>query len=68
MRHRSAYAREKGWVDATASAPGSPFDWFSNFSRLLLKGFEHTWGLRYDMCYGERTRHSIRLTASKYKS
>eukprot|EP00039_Didymoeca_costata_P021307 m.344143 g.344143 ORF g.344143 m.344143 type:complete len:974 (-) comp23897_c0_seq1:105-3026(-) len=30
----------------------NPFTWWSNFSRCLLKGYEHTWGLRYDMCYG----------------
>lgn len=32
-------------------AMANPFSWWSNFSRCLLKGFEHTRGLRYDMCY-----------------
>eukprot|EP00035_Acanthoeca_spectabilis_P029436 m.474504 g.474504 ORF g.474504 m.474504 type:complete len:967 (-) comp36357_c0_seq1:352-3252(-) len=46
---------EAGAARATAAPP---FDWLSNFSRSLLKGLEHTWGLRYDLCFGGSMGHS----------
>jgi hypothetical protein len=59
IRHRAAYEAVGSAATHTATALhlpptglDTPFTWWSNFSRCLLKGFEHTWGLRYDMCYG----------------
>lgn len=53
MRHRADFeAKQQRYLGALHNADASPFTWWSNFSRCLLKGFEHTWGLRYDMCYG----------------
>lgn len=53
IRHRAAFeAAEKqqvtlsGITSPILTGP-TPFNWWSNFSRCLLKGFEHTWGLRY---------------------
>jgi hypothetical protein len=53
-RHRAAFEtaqKQQAGGLSVLSSP-NPFTWWSNFSRCLLKGFEHTWGLRYDMCYG----------------
>lgn len=65
IRHRARFeATQRAELDALARVrvagdganatltTTTPFTWWSNFSRCLLKGFEHTWGLRYDMCYG----------------
>ena len=55
MRHRAQFEQQRQHPKSLPSSStelGGPFTWWSNFSRCLLKGFEHTWGLRYDMCYG----------------
>ena len=53
MRHRADFeAKQQKYLGSLGDADALPFTWWSNFSRCLLKGFEHTWGLRYDMCYG----------------
>eukprot|EP01052_Picozoa_sp_SAG31_P028953 SAG31_NODE_2838_length_5017_cov_3.102074_4_plen_153_part_00 len=61
MRHRAAFEEHElqrhamgGAAENTSvlATDRTPFTWWANFSRCLLKGFEHTWGLRYDMCYG----------------
>jgi hypothetical protein len=49
MRHRTNYSKTHGAppapVPRAAGAPAvQPLPWWQNFSRLLLKGYEHTWG------------------------
>ena len=46
MRHRAMYKFDLG-----SEAHLTPFNWYQNFSRLLLKGFEHTWGGNDGFCY-----------------
>ena len=53
MRHRADYEEKAlrlhasgGDAKSVLATGPTPFTWWSNFSRCLLKGFEHTWGLR----------------------
>ena len=76
IRHRSKWITEE-LARVTASPAGalesvvtsaSPFTWLANFSRQLLKGFEHTWGLRYDACYGGGMGNPGNMTAHDYQN
>ena len=50
-RHRAAFEADQAHRVASGElgrsvvlGAATPFTWWSNFSRFLLKGYEHTWG------------------------